>query len=70
MTKLGNLISKRMFWVIAITAFTTWQVTDEDTYSRMVIRNARRYAAYQLINWTTNLDDARQMSLAKNDKKR
>jgi uncharacterized protein YggT (Ycf19 family) len=63
MTKLSSLISKRMFWVIAITAFSTWQITDEDTYSRMVLRNTRRYLAYELVNWTTNLDDAREVSL-------
>ena len=63
MTTLSSLISKRMFWVIAITAFSTWQITDEDTYSRMVLRNTRRYLAYELVNWTTNLDDAREVSL-------
>ena len=64
MKTISSIISKKTSWIIAVTALCTWQVTDDSTYTRNVIRQARRMAVYSLVNWTANLDDEYQMKVA------
>jgi len=56
--KIGAMIKSRAFVMVAVAAFGTIQIYDDTSYTRGVIREGRRQAAYWVVNQTAMLDDA------------